>query len=94
MISNIAVAAALRVNSENPESTDLASVNDLLNRFWAMGISVDRPFIYDHIGLKPDDREIHTPPVTHLVAVVEETAEGSQSPRLKTKYTRVSDHPA
>jgi hypothetical protein len=55
--------------------------------FRAIGISVIRPTAYDQIGLKPDDREINTPPVTHLVTIVEEAQEGPQPGKLKTVYT-------
>jgi hypothetical protein len=55
-----------------------------------MGISVTRPTAYDRIGLKPDDREINTPPVTHLVATVDEAQEGPQPCKLRTVYTRIS----
>ena len=55
-----------------------------------MGISVSRPTTYNQIGLKPDNKEIRIPPITHLVATIEERVEGLRSPKLKTLYTRVS----
>ena len=45
---------------------------------------------YNQIGLKPNNREIHIPPITHLVATIEEREEGSRSTKFKTIYTWVS----
>ena len=45
---------------------ELASLNELLDRIAALGVTTD----YDRIGLKPDQREINSPPVTHQIAVV------------------------
>ena len=47
---------------------ELSSLNELLDRIAALGVATD----YDRIGLKPDQREIESPPVTHQLAVVEE----------------------
>ena len=47
---------------------ELSSVNELLDRIAALGVAMD----YDRIGLKPDQREINSPSVTHHVVVVEE----------------------
>lgn len=58
---------ALRINPEYTEKmspADASSLNELLDRIRALRLSSS----YDHIGLIPDDREIHTPPVTHLIA--------------------------
>ena len=55
-----------------------------------MRISVIRPTTYDRIGPKPDDRKTNTPPVTYLIAIVEEAQEGPQPYKLKTVYTQVS----
>ena len=43
---------------------------------------------YDQIGLKPDQREIKPPPITHQIAVIEEQNNNS-SPMLKTSYVRI-----
>ena len=62
---------SLHVGSEFAEQMDpmqLSSLNELLDRIAALGVATD----YDRIGLKPDQREINSPPVTHHVAVVEE----------------------
>ena len=61
----------LRVDSEYSKRMDpaeLSSLNDLLDRIAAMGVSTD----HDQIRLKPDQREINSPPITHWIAVVEE----------------------
>ena len=61
---------SLHVDSEFAEQMDpmeLFSLNELLDRIAALGISTD----YDRIRLKPDQREICSPPVTHEIAVVE-----------------------
>ena len=50
------------------DPVEFLSLNELLDRIAALGIATD----YDRIGLKPDQREIKSPPVTHQIAVVEE----------------------
>ena len=55
-----------------------------------MGTSISRPTAYDQNGLNLDNREIHTPPITHLVATIKEGEEGSRSPKHMIVYTRVS----
>ena len=50
------------------DPTELSSLNKLLDRIAALGVATD----YDRVGLKPDQREIKTPPITHQIAVVEE----------------------
>ena len=60
---------------------ELASLNELLDRIAALGVAMD----YDRIGLKPDQREINSPPVTHHIAVVEEQC-GDLSSILRTNY--------
>ena len=40
---------------------ELSSLNELLDRIAALGVATD----YDQIGLKPDQREINSPPATH-----------------------------
>uniref|UniRef100_UPI001F18D6A9 hypothetical protein n=1 Tax=Gulbenkiania mobilis TaxID=397457 RepID=UPI001F18D6A9 len=64
---------------------DISSLNELLDCITTIGLSTD----YDRIGLKPDQREINIPPITYLVAVIEERAENSSSPKLKTNYVRI-----
>ena len=62
---------SLHVDSEFAEQMDpmeLSSLNELLDRIATLGIATD----YDRIGLKPEQREIYSPPVTHEIAVVEE----------------------
>ena len=79
----------LHVGSEFAEQMDpmeLSSLNELLDRIAALGVATD----YDPIGLKPDRREINSPPVTHHVAVVEEQC-GNPSSILRTSYVRIPD---
>ena len=52
----------------------------MLDRIATLGVATD----YDLIGLKPDQREIESPPVTHLVTVVEEQVGDTAPPMLKT----------
>ena len=55
-----------RVDSEHSKPMDPAefsSLNELLDRFAALGVATD----YDRIGLKPDHREIKCPPITHHI---------------------------
>ena len=66
---------------------DASSLNKLLDRIAALGVATD----YDLIGLKPDQREIRCPPVTHLVNVMEEQVEDTAPPMLKTNYVRISE---
>ena len=75
---------SLHVNSEFTEQMDpmeLSSLNELLDRIAALGVATN----YDRIGLKPDQREINSPPVTHQIAVVEEQYNDSSS-ILRTNY--------
>ena len=44
---------------------------------------------YDSIGLKTDQREIKSPPITHQRAVVEE--QDNSSSILRTNYVQISD---
>ena len=79
----------LRVSSKAAEQLDpieLSSVNELLDRIAALGVSTD----YNQIGLKTDLREINSPQVTHHVAVVEEQC-GDSSPALKTSHVRAPE---
>ena len=75
---------------------ELSSLNELLDRFAALGVAMD----YDRIGLKPDQREINSPPVTHQIAVVEEQNSDSSSilrmnyvwiPKLSVPDTRLRE---
>ena len=80
---------SLHVDSEFTEQMDpmeLFSLNELLDRIAALGVATD----YDRIGLKPDQREIHSPPVTHEIAVVEEHHPNSPS-TLRMNYVRISE---
>ena len=54
---------------------DISSLNELLDCIATLGLATN----YDQIGLKPDQREIKSPPITHLVAVVEVRAENASS---------------
>ena len=65
---------------------ELASLKELLDRIAALGVTTD----YDRIGLKPDRREINSPPVTHHIAVVEEQC-GDLSSILRTNYVRIPE---
>ena len=62
------------------DPADISSLNKLLDRIASLGVTID----YDLIGLKPNQREIRSPPVTHLVTVVEEQVEDTTPPMLKT----------
>src|SRR4051812_38042252 len=80
---------SLHVNSELAEQMDLmelSSLNELLDRIAALRVATD----YDRIGLKPDQREINSPPVTHHIAVVEEQC-GDFSTVLRTNYVRIPE---
>ena len=68
------------------DPTELASLNKLLDHIAALGVATD----YDRIGLKPDQREINSPPVTHHIAVVEEQC-GNLSSILRTNYVRIPE---
>ena len=67
--------------AEQLDPVELASLNELLGRIATLGVATD----YDWIGLKPDQREINSPPVTHHIAVVEEQC-GDSSSILRTNY--------
>ena len=62
---------SLHIDSELAEQMDpmeLSSLNDLLDRIAALGVATD----YDRMRLKPDQREIYSPPFTHEIEIVEE----------------------
>ena len=63
---------------------ELTSLNELLDCITALGVAMD----YDRIGLKPDQREIYSPSVTHEIAVVEEHRTNSTS-ILRMNYVRI-----
>ena len=55
---------SLHIGSKFAEQLDpieLSFVNELLDRITALGVATD----YDRIGLKPDQRDINSAPVTH-----------------------------
>ena len=68
------------------DPAELSSLNELLDRIAALGVATD----YDRIGLKPDQREIKPPPITHQIAVVEGQDDNSSS-ILRTNYVRISE---
>ena len=71
MMNSRVIKNSLHVKSALAEQMDpmeLSSLNELLDRIAALGVATD----YDRIGLKPDQREINSPPVTHHIVVVEE----------------------
>ena len=72
--------------AEQMDPMELASLNELLDRIAALGVAMD----YDRIGLKPDQREINSPPVTHQIAVAEEQC-GDSSSILRTNYVRIPE---
>ena len=79
---------SLHVNSELAEQMDpmeLSSLNELLDRIAALGVTTD----YDRIGFKPDQRDIKSPPVSHEIAVVEEPHMDYPS-TLRTNYVWIS----
>ena len=57
-----------------------------VDRIASLGVATD----YDRIGLKPDQREIKSSPITHQIAVVEEQYNDSSS-ILRTNYVRISE---
>ena len=65
---------------------ELTSLNELLDRIAALGVATD----YDRIGLKPDQRDIRSPPATHEIAVVDEPHTGRPS-ILRMNYVRITE---
>ena len=89
MMTSWVIENSLHVGSEFAEQMDpmeLSSLNELLDHIAALGVATD----YDRIGLKPDQREINSPPVTHQIAVVEEQNSDSSS-ILRTNYVWIPD---
>ena len=77
----------LRVDSKHSkwmDPTELSSLKELLDRIAALGVDT----YYDQIGLKLDQREIKSPPITHQVAVIEERNKNSPS-ILSVNYVRI-----
>ena len=89
MMTSRAIENNLHVSSELAEQLDpmeLSSINELLDRFAALGVATD----YDQIGPKTDLRKINSPQVTHHVAVVEGQCDDLSS-ILRTSYIRIPD---
>ena len=89
MMTSRVIESNLHVSSEFAKQLDpmeLSSLNELLDHIAALGVATD----YDQIGLKPDQREINSPPVTHHIAVVEEQC-GDSSSILRTNYVRIPE---
>ena len=72
-------------HSDKMDPADVSSLNEHLDRIAALGVATDN----NRIGLKPDQREIKSLPITHLVAVVEEQAKDNSPPMLRTSYVRI-----
>ena len=72
--------------TEQMDPMDLSSLNELLDRIATLGVAMD----YDRIGLKPDQREINSPPVTHQIEVVEEQISDSSS-ILRMNYVQIPE---
>ena len=87
MMTSRVIKNNLHVSSEYAERMDpmeLSSLNELLDRIAALGVPTD----YDRIGLKSDQREINSLPVTHQIAVVEEQCSDFSS-ILRMNYVRI-----
>ena len=64
MLTSRAIENPLCINSEHSKKMDpidFSSLNELLDRITALGVATD----YGRIGLKPDEREIKSPSITH-----------------------------
>ena len=68
------------------DPTELSSLIELLDRIAALGVATD----YDRIGLKLDQREIKSPPITHRIAVVEEQDNSSSILRTPPTHPDIS----
>ena len=67
MMTSQVIKNSLHVSLEFTEQMDpmeLSSLNELLDRIAALGVATDN----DRIGLKPDQRDINSPSVTHQIA--------------------------
>lgn len=76
---SIPTTSMLWVDPMNSKNMDVRELNELLGRIRAMGMSSDQPSVYEYIGIKPDDREIHVPTITHLVAANKKLAKRLRS---------------
>ena len=88
-ITSRVIENRLRVRSEYSEQMDLMellALNKFLDCIAALGVATD----YDWIGLKPDQREIESSPITHQIVVVEEQRDNYSS-ILRTNYVRNSE---
>ena len=88
MMTSRVIENRLLVDSEHFKRMDpmeLSSLNEFLDHIAALGVATD----YDQIELKPDQREIKSPPITHQVVVIEERNNNSPS-ILRTNYVRIS----
>ena len=89
MMASRVINHNLRVSSELAEQMDpmeLSSFKELLDRVVALGVAMN----YDRIGLKPDRRDIRSPPATHEMAIVEEP-HADCPPTLRTNYVRIAE---
>ena len=89
MMTSQVIENRLRVDpeySKRVDPADFSSLNELLDRIAALGVATN----YDRIGLKPDQGEIKSPPITHKIAVVKEQYNESSS-ILRTNYVRISE---
>ena len=88
MMTSQVIKNSLHINSELAEQMnpiDLSSLNELLDRIAALGVATD----YDRVRLKPNQKDIKSPPVTHEIAVVEEPHTDYPS-ILRTNYVRIT----
>ncbi|KAE8808070.1 hypothetical protein D1007_15498 [Hordeum vulgare] len=58
-------------HTSDMNSIEIQVLHELLNQIQAMGMTDSQATIYAQIGLRPDDREIRVPPITHLISIVE-----------------------
>ena len=75
----------LTPNTPNGWIRRICHLYELLDHIATLGVASD----YDRIGLKPNQREIKSPPITHQIAVVEERVDNSSS-ILRMNYVRIS----
>ena len=71
--------------TEQMDPMELSYLNELLDCIAALGVATD----YDRIWLKPDQRDINSPPVTHQIAVVEQC--GNSPSILRMNYVRIPE---
>ena len=90
MMTSRVIENRLHVDSEHSkrmDPTELSSLNKLLDHIAAMGATD-----YDQIGLKPDQREIKSPPITHQIAIVEERDDNSSGHPPARRCILLSEH--